>query len=134
MIVEARVVGRPQEIEDRTVRIEPGEHPLRALIEALVADELDGFAQRQRERSLLRILTPADLARGVDTGRYGAEPLASQAAPPLTAAVARAIEAFEDGLYFVFVGDQQVESLDATVTIGPQTRLRLVRLVALAGG
>lgn len=134
MIVEARVVGRPRDIEDRSVGIEPGEHPLRAVIEALVAGELDAFAERQRERSLLRILTPADLARGVDTGRYATEPRAAQAAPPLAAAVARAVEAFEDGLYFVFVDDHQVESLDATVTVGPQTRLRLVRLVALAGG
>lgn len=134
MIVEARVVGRPRDIEDRTVGMEHGQHPLREVVEALVADEVGAFAERQRERSLLRILTPADLARGVDIGRYGAEPRPAQVAPLLSDAVARAMEAFEDGLYFVFVDDQQVESLDAVVTVGPDTRLRLVRLVALAGG
>lgn len=134
MIVEARVVGRPREIADQTVPVVPGEHTLRDVIEALVAAELAAFAERQREQSLLRVLTPADLARGVDTGRYAAEPRAAQQAPPLSVAMARAVEAFEDGLYFVFVGDDQVESLDARITVEPDTRLRLVRLVALAGG
>lgn len=134
MIVEARVVGRPREIEDRDVTVAPGQHTLRALLEALVIEELATFAERQRDKSLLRILTPADLARGVETGRFSAEARPAQAAPPLDAALARSFEAFHDGLFFVFVDDDQVESLEAMVTIGSDTRLRLVRLVALAGG
>ncbi|HET6667346.1 MAG TPA: hypothetical protein VFG98_08715 [Intrasporangium sp.] len=134
MIVEARVVGRPHDIESRPVAVTPGSHSLRNVLRELVTEEVAAFERRQREQSLLRILTPADLVRGVETGTYAAERRAPQAAPPLDDAWRRAVEAFDDGLYYVFVDDHQIEELETVVTVGPQTRMRLVRLVALAGG
>ncbi len=46
----------------------------------------------------------------------------------------RAREAFDDGLYFMFVDDRQVESLDEVLMLRDGSRLLFVRLVALAGG
>lgn len=134
MYVEARVVGKPQELEDRVVAVPAGTSTLRELIATLVRDELASFSQRQREKSLLRVLTPADLVRGHDSGKFAAEPQAAQEAPAFDTAYDRALEAFTDGLYFVFVDDEQLESLDAPVTVRESSRMRLVRLVALAGG
>lgn len=134
MIVEARVVGRPKVIEDRDVPVPVGPTTLRDLIATLVRHELDGFDRRQVENSMLRVLTPADLVHGADTGRYAAEPRAAQQAPSFETAYERALEAFNDGLYFAFVDDAQLESLDEPVQLGPTSRMRLVRLVALAGG
>lgn len=45
----------------------------------------------------------------------------------------RAVEAFTDELFFVFLDDVRITDLDDTLTIEPHTRLRLVRLVALTG-
>ena len=134
MIVEARIVGGRDALEDTHVPIEPGVHALETLLQALVRAELSGFEQRQRERSLLRVLTPVDLVRGVDTGKYAAEPRARQQAPAYDDAWARAKEAFDDGLYVVFLDERQVEHLADEVVVDADTRLRLVRLVALAGG
>jgi hypothetical protein len=134
MIVEARVVGRPQDIESRDVAVQPGSHALRTVLRQLVETEVGDFARRRREASLLRILTPADLVRGVESGRYAAEPRPAQGLPAVEDAWRRTVEAFDDGLFFVFVDGHQVEELETVVTIGPGTRLRLVRLVALAGG
>lgn len=135
MFIEARVVGQRSQLADREVP-PPTQQPttLRQLIGDLVAIELAEYAQRQQQRSLLRVLTPADLATGVETGRYGTEPRPTQPAPPLDEAVARAIEGFNDGLYFVFLDEQQIDSLDAPLRPAPDSRLRFVRLVALAGG
>ena len=116
------------------VPVEPGVHPLGTLLQHLVRAELAAFEQRQRERSLLRVLTPADLVRGVDTGKYAAEPRPRQQSPSYDDAWARAKEAFEDGLYVVFLDERQIEGLDDEVLVDADTRLRLVRLVALAGG
>lgn len=134
MIVEARVVGSRDRLEDTHVPVEPGGHPLGSVLRALVRAELDGFEERQRERSLLRVLTPADLVRGVETGRYAAEPRPRQQVPSYDAAWARAEQAFSDGLYVVFLDERQVESLDEQILVTDDTRLRIVRLVALAGG
>jgi hypothetical protein len=134
VIVESRVVGEKTALTDVEVPLPDGRYPLGDLLDALVAIEVEQYAVRRRERSLLRILTPADLARGVDSGRYATEARAGRPAPHVEQARQRAREAFGDGLYFVFVDDHQVERLDETVEVGAQTRLRLIRLVALAGG
>lgn len=134
MIVEARVVGRPKDIEDREVPVPARTTTMRDLIGTLVRHELADFARRQRAGNLLRVLTPADLARGVDTGRYGAGVRPAQVAPTFEVANERAIEAFTDGLFFAFVDDVQIEALDEPVEIMATSRMRLVRLVALAGG
>ena len=46
----------------------------------------------------------------------------------------RAVQAFGDGLYLAVLDGRQIDDLDASVTVTPSSRLRLVRLVALAGG
>ena len=49
-------------------------------------------------------------------------------------AVEAAFSTFRDGLYFVFIDDVQVESLDAPVSLRPESELLFLRLVPLAGG
>ncbi|GAB3862708.1 hypothetical protein GCM10028801_28750 [Nocardioides maradonensis] len=133
MIVETKVVGT-KETESLSVSMPAAIGTLRDLLAALVRHELASYEQRRTASRTLRVLTPADLARGVDTGAYGRESRAVAAPPPEAEAIERAVEAFTDGLFFVFVDDRQVEELDAPVAIRPESTLRLVRLVALAGG
>jgi len=135
MIVEARVVGQRSEIADREVPVSVSDATtLRAVLREVVSLELDEYVERQNNRSLLRILTPADLAIGSQSGRYRTEPRPIQPGPTLEQALARALEGFTDGLYFVFLNDRQIEDLDAPMRVDEETRLRFVRLVALAGG
>ncbi len=49
-------------------------------------------------------------------------------------AVGTALEAFEDGLYFVVIDGRQYESLDEQVAVGADSRVTFLRLVPLAGG
>ncbi len=107
---------------------------LRDLLVLLVRHELADYEQRRAASRTLRALTPADLARGVDTGTYGREVRGAAAPPSEAQAVERAVEAFTDGLFFAFVDGVQIEQLDTPVTAGPDSTLRLLRLVALAGG
>ncbi|NLS80168.1 MAG: hypothetical protein GXY76_23265 [Chloroflexi bacterium] len=83
---------------------------------------------------MARVLTSGEIAQGlaagkVDTGGHEAR----QTVDP-QAAVATALQAFEDRLYLVFVDGQQQMSLDAAIALAPGSRVSFVRLVALAGG
>lgn len=133
MIVETKVVGS-RETESLQVQVAAAAMSLREVLVALVRHELAAYEERRAASRALQVLTPADLARGVDTGAYGRESRAVPAAPSEEAAVERALEAFHDGLYFVFVDGVQLEELDAPVSVRDDSTLRLVRLVALAGG
>jgi hypothetical protein len=134
VIVEARVIGQPGEVVDRDHSALTGETTLRALLVALVHDEVAAHDERRQAGRLLRVLTPADLAAGTTAGRITSGGLATPRAPEPEVAVARALEAFGDGLYLAVLDGAQLTDLDAPLTVTPTSRLRLVRLVALAGG
>jgi hypothetical protein len=134
VIVETKIVGETSSPDVHEVIVGDGSITLRHLLEILVSHELTAYEQRRASSRTLRVLTPSDIARGAETGRFGREARGVPAAPSLDVALDRATEAFGDGLYLVFLDDTQVEDLDAALTIGSDSRLRLVRLVALAGG
>jgi hypothetical protein len=49
-------------------------------------------------------------------------------------AVAVALQAFEDGLYYVFIDDVQQTHLDGEVFLKSNSRVVFLRLTALVGG
>ena len=132
MIVQTKVAGSLA-IDEHAVDVPAGNCTLRELFELLVRHELSEYERRREANPALRILTPTDLVRGVETGSYGRERRGVAKAPSVEEAHARAVEAFADGLYFVFLDGRQIEDLDVPLEVSPVSRLRLVRLVALAG-
>ncbi|MBT2485176.1 MULTISPECIES: hypothetical protein [unclassified Microbacterium] len=133
MIVETATLGTRADGGSLTIPGVDGERSLRALLRHLVETELARYSEHRSRSAVLQILTPADLARGVAVGRYGREPRSLPAPPDAENALARAVEAFSDELFFAFLDDVRITGLDETLVIGPQSRLRLVRLVALTG-
>ena len=134
MIVEARVVGRPGEVVDVDSPVPDGPTTLRALLTGLVRGEVAAYEQRRQDRRLLSVLTPADLAVGATTGRYTHGGRTVPAAPSPEVATDRALQAVTDGLVLVVLDGEPLDDLDAQIVLSPTSRLRCVRLVALAGG
>jgi hypothetical protein len=69
-------------------------------------------------------------AKSIQGGREDIVPSHIDAAEALQTA----LEAFDDGLYFVFIDDEQVEELDAPIRLRSDSSVTFLRLVALAGG
>ena len=146
--VEAKVVGRRQPLVSgwRVPLPEPpagedargdGALRLRDLLAAIVRQEVAGFRQRQEERRLTRVLSPDAIQRGAVAGKIdmgGSREARTGDEVDEDAAVAVALQAFEDGLYFVFLDGRQHDDLDAPVWPCPDSTLTFIRLVALAGG
>jgi hypothetical protein len=116
---------------------------LRDLLTAVVMREVEAFGERQEQRKLTRVLLPEAIVRGaelgkIDPGGHAEERAALDAhdgqMASAAAAVAMALQAFEDRLYLVFVDGQQVQALDAPVALHSGSHLLFVRLVALIGG
>ena len=107
---------------------------LRDLLTLLVVREVEAFHERQEERRLAQVLSPAAIAQGAARGKIDPGERDPGPSVDVAAAVATALQAFEDGFYFVFIDDVQRQSLDETVTVGDDSRLLFVRLTPLAGG
>ena len=138
--IEAKVVGQRRPLfTDYRLPLPPdltdsGRMTLRNLITRIVVNEIEAFRSRQEERRLARVLSPQDIEQGAARGKIESGEREYQQEVDEDRAVGTALQAFEDGLYFVFLDDVQQELLDQTVFVGDDSRVLFVRLVALAGG
>jgi hypothetical protein len=137
--VEARVVGRKQPLFTDWIVPLPeagaaGRLPLRDVITRIVLEEVRDFQQRQAERRLARIMTKEQIERAAEAGKIDLHEKELKQEVDPQAAVETALQAFEDGLYYVFVDGAQIEALESEVAIQPDSRITFIRLVGLAGG
>ena len=133
--IEAKMVGQKRPLSLGEPLVLPDDQPvtLRELIESVVRREVDAFRTRQADRRLLRVLTEADIEAGQVQGKFDMGQHEVQAVDTAKA-IKVAVQAFQDGLYYAFIDDQQYESLDQVVPLCIDSRLTFIRLMPLAGG
>ena len=126
--------GAREPFEPFSVAVPEQAGTLRDLIETVVLEEVAAFKARQSAGRLISILSPEQINEAASQGRVamGDRDLNQPVDPDQ--AIKTAWQAFEDGLYFVFVNDEQIEDLSTPVQIEADDRVMFVRLVALAGG
>ena len=141
LTVEGRALGGkrplfPEFILDLPASPEPlaASITLRELITRVVGNEVQAFRERQEDRKLVRALSQADITQGLMKGKVDSGGRDLGQSVDEGEAVANAIQAFEDGVYYVFVDDDQKTDLDEPFRLLPESRLTFLRLVALAGG
>ena len=143
LIISGRGLGRRKALfEDFSVPLPPefaddggggGGLTLRDLITRIVAAEVEAFKERQEARRLSRVLSPAQIADGVERGKVDAGGRELDQAVDIAAAVGAALQGFEDGLYLVAIDGAEQRDLDAQVFVRPGSLVVFVRLVFLAG-
>jgi hypothetical protein len=140
LTISARVVGRRKPlVPDWQVPWPPDEAgdgealTLRELLTRIVRGEVKAFEQRQQERKLVRILTEREIDAGLEKGRVDSGGRDLHQEVDTDQAIATALQAFEDGIYLVFLDDEEQRELDRQVYLQPDSKLTFVRLVLLAG-
>ena len=107
---------------------------LRDLLTHIVRAEVGGFETRQRQRRLMQVLSPAQIRAGIQQGKVDLGGSDLEQEVDSQGAIETALQAFADGLYFVFLDEQQQESLETPVQLQPTSQLLFLRLVPLVGG
>jgi hypothetical protein len=140
LTISARAVGRRKPlVPDWQVPLPPVERgageplTLRQFITRVVLQEVEAFKQRQDERRLVRILTEREMEAGLEKGRVdsGGRELRQEVDPE--AAVAAALQAFEDGIYLVVLDGEEQRELDREIHLQEDSHLVFLRLTLLAG-
>ena len=134
MLIETKIVGRRIPFESRALDVPEGTYSLRELLKLVVQAEVAAYQERQNSVSVLRVLTERELADGAASGKISISPQERAGVADLQEATETAMTAFKDGLYYVFVDEEQIEDLLQMVTLRPQSTLLFLRLTALAGG
>jgi hypothetical protein len=136
--LEARQIGRKNAlVPNWNLELPDLPEPLtlKILLERIVRSEVEKYNQRQSDAEFVRALTQSDLETAAETGKIslGGRETEAQYADP-NEAIETAMLAFKDGLYYVFLNDEQLESLDEKINPRDGMSLLFLRLVALAGG
>ena len=136
IVVRAEVVGRrgpafsPIELQPESTF-----ETIRELLAAIVRQQVNEFRERKAESRFLQVLSGAKIREGTDSGKIisGNQDPDSRI-PTVEDATTVALQAFEDGLYYMFVNDVQIESLDQPVAASDVHDVLFVRLTPLVGG
>lgn len=134
--VRAMVTGRlrpgwsPRELE---LALASGDIHADDLVSAAVAAEVAAHEQRADQAVLVRILTARSLAQDLERGAVRTGERERQQEVEVEAAVRAAVLAFHDGLFKVFVGEEELEPGGRT-RLDEGTEVLFLRLVPLAGG
>lgn len=107
---------------------------LRQLITMLVTDGVEHHNRRIREREAPPIITREQIEDMTQVGKIAfGIPFGTREAA-LEPALEAALQGFEDGLYRVFIGEGEIENLDAPLLLREGDTITIIRLVMLTGG
>ena len=141
--VKAKMVGKrrplvpnwavpiPEDIETKN------RATLRELISLVVIAEVEAFEDRQAERRFMRVLSKSQIENAAQRGKVDAAKAPAAMTDVVVdreQALSNALTAFEDGLYYVFLNEVQIETLDQPIFLTAGSQVTFLRLVPLAGG
>lgn len=119
--IATEIPGRENPDAAIEVQVADGSTTVRQLIDLKIRSEIAAWRKQKRERF------------GLEYGEWNVDRKERRTVKE-EAEVAKAIEAFAAGRFFVFVDGMQIGDPDGEFAVTPSTRIRFVRLVPLVGG
>ncbi len=106
---------------------------LKALVMACVRHEVKKYNEKREGVSILPFLGPAEIEAQGQTGKiaFGDSPNNTLAVEK--EAIENALIAFKDGLYLVFIDDEEITDLDAPIRLSEQSVVSFIRMTFLSG-
>ena len=132
IIINVKGLSRKKVIHQEEVELKNKISTTKDLITELVKINVEKFNKKIDEKDILSIMTNENIAKAARIGKIGDEVHGDKKAN-LKKALDTAYLAFEDGLYCIFINDEQTETLDDSLNLKDGDILTLIRLTMLAG-
>ncbi|WP_128100403.1 hypothetical protein [Paenibacillus sp. DCT19] len=106
---------------------------LRQLISNMVTLQIQALEDKKSQVEWLAYLMPEEIESQRAAGKVGFGAINHEGVPELQQAIETAVLAHEDGLYKVFVNEEEVHQLDEPLTLREGDELVFIRFTMLAG-
>ncbi len=106
---------------------------LKGLLLECVKTEVERYNQKREEIPLVSFLNPQQIQEQAEEGRIAFGDIHNMQEIALEKAVTTALQAFEDGLFVVFIDGMEIKSLDEGVDIKDRSEVAFIRLTFLVG-
>ena len=134
IFVKLKSAGRRKPVLENTpYALEDGIFTLRQLIEAIVLQEVGRYNSRGADNMLVPFLAQEEIENQRVAGKVSFGVLYSDGKADPDKAVKTALLGFEDGLFRVVVGDDEITELDAALDIREGSVITFIRLTFLSG-
>ena len=132
IIINVKGLSRKKVIHQEEVELTNKVSTTKDLITGLVKINVEKFNKKIDDKDILSIMTNEYIAEAARSGKVGDEIHGDKKAN-LDKALDTAYLAFEDGLYCIFINDEQSEKLDDSLNLKDGDVLTFIRLTMLAG-
>ena len=132
IIINVKGLSRKKVIHQEEVELINKVSTTKDLITELVKINVEKFNKKIDDKDILSIMTNENIAKAARIGKIGDEVHGDKKAN-LEKALDTAYLAFEDGLYCIFINDEQTEKLDDSLNLKDGDILTFIRLTMLAG-
>ena len=132
IIINIKGLSRKKVIHQEEVELINKISTTKDLITELVKINVEKFNKKIDDKDILSIMTNEYIAEAARSGKIGDEVHGDKKAN-LEKALDTAYLAFEDGLYCIFINDEQSEKLDDNLNLKDGDILTFIRLTMLAG-
>ena len=132
IIINVKGLSRKKIIHQEEVELINKVSTTKDLITELVKINVEKFNKKIDDKDILSIMTNEYIAEAARSGKIGDEVHGDKKAN-LEKALDTAYLAFEDGLYCIFINDEQTEKLDDSLNLKDGDILTFIRLTMLAG-
>ena len=132
IIINVKGLSRKKVIHQEEVELINKVSTTKDLVTELVKINVEKFNKKIDDKDILSIMTNEYIAEAARSGKIGDEVHGDKKAN-LEKALDTAYLAFEDGLYCIFINDEQTEKLDDSLNLKDGDILTFIRLTMLAG-
>ena len=132
IIINVKGLSRKKVIHQEEVELTNNISTTKDLITELVKINVEKFNKKIDDKDILSIMINEHIAEAARSGKIGDEVHGDKKAN-LEKALDTAYLAFEDGLYCIFINDEQSEKLDDSLNLKDGDILTFIRLTMLAG-
>ncbi|MEC0129020.1 hypothetical protein [Paenibacillus pabuli] len=106
---------------------------LRQLIRSIVAQQIKALQDRKNDAEWLAYLMPEDIQEQGTAGKVGFGTIYNEEIPNVEGAMDTAVTAYEDGLFKVFLNDEELQGLDEPLILREDDNVVFIRFTMLAG-
>ena len=132
IIINVKGLSRKKVIHQEEMELKNKISTTKDLITELVKINVEKFNKKIDDKDILSIMTNEYIAEAARAGKIGDEVHGDKKAN-LEKALDTAYLAFEDGLYCIFINDEQSEKLDDSLNLKDGDIITFIRLTMLAG-
>ena len=132
IIINVKGLSKKKVIHQEEMELKNKISTTKDLIAELVKINVEKFNKKIDDKNILSIITNENIVKAARIGKIGDEVHGDKKAN-LEKALDTAYLAFEDGLYCIFINDEQSEKLDDSLNLKDGDILTLIRLTMLAG-